>query len=109
MTPELDSRRLPPAPPKKPAPKKPAPAAKAAPAPARPAAKRPNAAAAGGVQPAVRPKAGRGQSPNVRIIRKDGQVRAIEVVCTCGETIRLNCEYEDLNRRAQAAAKEKAS
>ena len=31
----------------------------------------------------------------VELLRRDGQVDAIRVTCTCGEVILLDCQYED--------------
>ncbi|AMV25024.1 hypothetical protein VT84_11550 [Gemmata sp. SH-PL17] len=31
--------------------------------------------------------------PTVRVIREGDVVQAIEVVCSCGERIRIRCEY----------------
>lgn len=32
-------------------------------------------------------------APKVTLVREDGVVRAIDVVCGCGERIRILCEY----------------
>jgi hypothetical protein len=34
-----------------------------------------------------------GDEPRISIIKDGDVVRAIEVVCTCGEVIRLDCVY----------------
>lgn len=39
-------------------------------------------------QPADHPTA-----PKIHLVREDGVVRAIDVVCSCGERIRILCEY----------------
>lgn len=44
-------------------------------------------------QPAVAP------GPQVHLLRDGETVRAIEIVCTCGERIVLNCIYEHENKR----------
>jgi hypothetical protein len=31
--------------------------------------------------------------PDVRLIREDGVIRAFEVVCGCGEKVRVKCDY----------------
>ncbi|MDB5312207.1 MAG: hypothetical protein JWO38_6409 [Gemmataceae bacterium] len=31
--------------------------------------------------------------PKVQLIREDGVIRAIDVTCTCGERVRIRCEY----------------
>ena len=31
--------------------------------------------------------------PKIQLVREDGVVRAIDVVCSCGERIRILCEY----------------
>lgn len=31
--------------------------------------------------------------PNVNLIREDGVIRAFEVVCGCGEKVRVKCDY----------------
>ncbi|HEX4610280.1 MAG TPA: hypothetical protein VH092_18970 [Urbifossiella sp.] len=31
--------------------------------------------------------------PKITLVREDGVVRAIDVVCSCGERIRILCEY----------------
>lgn len=32
-------------------------------------------------------------TPKIHLVREDGVVRAIDVVCSCGERIRILCEY----------------
>jgi hypothetical protein len=32
--------------------------------------------------------------PQIELIREGDVIRAIEVTCTCGEKIRLHCEYQ---------------
>ena len=39
------------------------------------------------------PSPGKAQ-PTVTLVREDGVVRAIDIVCGCGERIRVLCEYE---------------
>ncbi|VTT97908.1 unnamed protein product [Gemmataceae bacterium] len=34
-----------------------------------------------------------GPGPKVELVREGGVVRAIEVVCSCGERITIQCEY----------------
>lgn len=36
----------------------------------------------------------RANQPNVRLFRDGNIVRAIDVVCPCGQTVRLHCEYQ---------------
>jgi hypothetical protein len=31
--------------------------------------------------------------PKIQLIREDGIVRAIDVICGCGERIRVRCDY----------------
>ena len=31
--------------------------------------------------------------PKVQLVREDGVIRAIDVVCRCGERIRIRCDY----------------
>ena len=31
--------------------------------------------------------------PQVKLVREDGVIRAIEITCRCGEVIRVRCEY----------------
>lgn len=31
--------------------------------------------------------------PKVQLIREDGVIRAIDVLCSCGQCIRIRCEY----------------
>lgn len=38
------------------------------------------------------PAGGPGE-PRVHLVREDGVIRAIDVVCACGERIRVRCEY----------------
>jgi hypothetical protein len=33
-------------------------------------------------------------NPEINLIRKDGRIVAIEILCRCGETITLECELE---------------
>jgi hypothetical protein len=38
----------------------------------------------------------RGESvgePKIQLVREGGVIRAIEVICSCGELIRIRCEY----------------
>lgn len=35
-----------------------------------------------------------GREPTVQLVREDGVVRAIDVTCSCGERIRVRCEYD---------------
>jgi hypothetical protein len=39
-----------------------------------------------------RPAEPRGE-PKVHLVRDGGVIRAIEVICACGELIRIRCEY----------------
>lgn len=32
--------------------------------------------------------------PTIQLVREDGVIRAIDVVCSCGERIRVRCDYE---------------
>lgn len=32
--------------------------------------------------------------PKVELVREGGVIRAIDVTCTCGERLRIVCEYE---------------
>jgi hypothetical protein len=34
------------------------------------------------------------QSVQIRVQREQGEIRGIEIVCSCGRTIRLRCIYE---------------
>jgi len=34
------------------------------------------------------------RDPVVRVIREDGRIRSIEIDCTCGRPLRIECEYE---------------
>lgn len=36
---------------------------------------------------------GRHGEPTIQLVREDGIVRAIDITCTCGERIRILCEY----------------
>jgi len=44
------------------------------------------------------PPQGRGEpaaaGPRVELVREGGVVRAIDVTCSCGERLRIVCEYE---------------
>jgi hypothetical protein len=31
--------------------------------------------------------------PKVQLVREDGVIRAIDVTCTCGERVRIRCDY----------------
>lgn len=31
--------------------------------------------------------------PKVQLVREDGVIRAIDVTCSCGEKIRIRCDY----------------
>ena len=31
--------------------------------------------------------------PKIHLVREDGVVKAIDVICSCGERIRIACEY----------------
>lgn len=31
--------------------------------------------------------------PKIQLVREDGVVRAIDVTCGCGETVRIRCDY----------------
>lgn len=31
--------------------------------------------------------------PKIQLVREDGVIRAIDVLCPCGERIRIRCEY----------------
>jgi hypothetical protein len=31
--------------------------------------------------------------PKVQLVREDGTIRAIDVLCPCGEWIRIRCDY----------------
>lgn len=31
--------------------------------------------------------------PKVQLVREDGVIRAIEITCSCGELIRIKCDY----------------
>jgi hypothetical protein len=31
--------------------------------------------------------------PKIQLVRDGGVIRAIEVICSCGELIRIKCEY----------------
>jgi len=33
--------------------------------------------------------------PRVQLIREDGVIRAIEVICSCGQRIRLRCLFKE--------------
>jgi len=37
--------------------------------------------------------AGHGHEPKIQLIREEGVIRAIDVTCSCGEKIRIRCEY----------------
>jgi hypothetical protein len=37
------------------------------------------------------------REPRIHLVREDGMIRAIEVTCTCGERIRIVCEYSQLH------------
>lgn len=39
-----------------------------------------------------RPGESRGE-PKIQLVREGGVIRAIEVICACGELIRIRCEY----------------
>ncbi|MSR55759.1 MAG: hypothetical protein EXS09_21135 [Gemmataceae bacterium] len=40
------------------------------------------------------PKAeGTAEEPRIQLIRESGVIRAIDVTCSCGEKIRIVCEY----------------
>lgn len=39
------------------------------------------------------PHAGEPQRPQVHVVQEGGVIRAIDVVCPCGERIRLRCVY----------------
>lgn len=32
--------------------------------------------------------------PRIELVREDGVVRAIDITCSCGEKIRVVCEYD---------------
>ncbi|AWM37377.1 hypothetical protein [Gemmata obscuriglobus] len=36
---------------------------------------------------------GGGHEPTVRVVREGDLIQALEVTCTCGERIRIRCEY----------------
>ena len=36
---------------------------------------------------------GHGAEPKIQLIREEGVIRAIDVTCSCGEKIRIRCEY----------------
>ena len=38
------------------------------------------------------PGGSRGE-PKIQLVREGGVIRAIEVVCSCGELIRIRCDY----------------
>ena len=40
--------------------------------------------------PSAQPKS----PPRIELVREDGVVRAIDILCGCGEKIRVICEYE---------------
>lgn len=31
--------------------------------------------------------------PKIHLVREDGVIRAIDITCSCGERIRIHCEY----------------
>lgn len=35
-----------------------------------------------------------GPGPQVSVVREGGAIRVIEVTCTCGECVRIRCDYE---------------
>jgi hypothetical protein len=40
------------------------------------------------------PRAGESRGePKIQLVREGGVIRAIEVVCSCGELIRIRCDY----------------
>jgi hypothetical protein len=40
------------------------------------------------------PRAGETRSePKIQLVREGGVIRAIEVICSCGELIRIRCDY----------------
>jgi hypothetical protein len=41
---------------------------------------------------APRPGEARGE-PRIQLVREDGVIRAIDVHCSCGEWIRIRCDY----------------
>lgn len=41
---------------------------------------------------APHPGESRGE-PKIQLVREGGVIRAIEVICSCGELIRIRCEY----------------
>ncbi len=42
-----------------------------------------------------RPNAGPAKvEPRIELIREGDMVRAIEIICSCGERIRVRCDYE---------------
>lgn len=45
------------------------------------------------VGPAVAGHAEAHGPPKITLVREDGVVRAIDVVCSCGERIRILCDY----------------
>ena len=43
------------------------------------------------------------REPTVRVIREDGRIRSIEIDCSCGRPIRIECEYEPQGSLAPAS------
>jgi hypothetical protein len=50
--------------------------------------------AAGATVPAGERNQSAAAKPQVELVREDGVVRAIDVICACGERLRIVCEYE---------------
>jgi hypothetical protein len=44
--------------------------------------------------PVGKPRPQAKAEPKVEIIREGNLIRAVDIVCTCGETIRLRLDYE---------------
>ena len=47
------------------------------------------------VRVGVPPAAGGRAEPSVQLVREDGVIRAVDVTCSCGERIRIRCDYDE--------------